>query len=98
MDKLPNNSAKERLEKINNINNMQSLIEYHVYIMKPRPMDPWIKIDGEVVKVNQNIEVDEKLIEKLNTEPKDLEWIHDYYIYSIRNIKKGLGDLTEVSK
>ena len=88
-------SVKERLSKINEIDSISSLINYHKEIMKQRNQTQWIDIKDDNIKVYNPIKIPNDLEDELQKEIKDLDWIHDYYIYSIRNIKRGLGDLKD---
>ncbi len=83
--------ARERIELLSKIDNATELINYHKKIMDKRNQSPWIEIDKEnKLKVSININADiDKLKSKLD-KGLDNEWIHDYYIGSIRNIKRGL--------
>jgi len=95
VDNITSPSVKERLSKINQIKDIPSLIDYHKEIMKQRKQTQWIDIKDDKIKVYNPIKVSNNLEDKLGDKIEDLDWIHDYYIYSIRNIKRGLGDLTD---
>jgi hypothetical protein len=81
----------ERKNELLNIKDAKSLIEYHKNIMQMRNQRPWLEeVDGKI-KVNILEDEDkEKLEKELNKKIEDVDWIHDYYISSLKEIKKGL--------
>ena len=83
--------AKERLTKLDKINSIETLINYHVNIMESRGHSPWITLNDGVINTNIKKTNEKKDIEKKLKLPFDqMPWIHDYYISSVFNIKKGL--------
>jgi len=84
-------SAQYRIQKIKKIKDYKSFINYHKEIMKLRGQFPWIEIIDETIKVklfrnNTLQDVEDELKKGID----NIEWIHDYYISSIKNIKQGL--------
>ena len=81
----------DRKNELLNIKDAKSLIEYHKHIMQMRNQRPWLEeVDGKI-KVNILEDVDkEKLEKELSKKIEDVDWIHGYYIDSLKEIKKGL--------
>jgi hypothetical protein len=52
---------------------------------------PWLEeVDGKI-KINILEDEDKEELEKeLNKKIENVDWIHDYYISSLKEIKKGL--------
>lgn len=85
-----NSSVYFRVEELKKIKDFESLIEYNKIVMEKRGQTSWIEfkkdttIKTNIVKnINHNIE--DLLSNKL-----DNNWLNDYYIYSMRSIKRGL--------
>ena len=78
-----------RMEDIEKIQDYRTLIEYHEKIMISRLQSPWLtltstdEISVRITKKGSNVESMLKI--GLNN-----EWIHDYYITSMKSIKIGL--------
>lgn len=91
-----NCGAKERLEKLQNVQDVESLILYHSNIMKERGHEPWLFIDkNDILQVRVKSRDQKDDIEnKLKLELDEISWIHDYYIWSVVNIKKGFKNET----
>jgi len=84
-------SAKNRIDELQKVQDYQSLLEYHQQIMKSRGQFPWVEIIENRIRVNiSKNKTLERIEEGLQKGIENIEWIHDYYIYSIRNIKQGL--------
>ena len=86
-----NNIDFERKNELLNIKNTKSLIEYHKNIMQMRNQRPWLEeVDGKI-KVNILEDENKEELEKgLSKKIEDVDWRHDYYISSLKEIKKGL--------
>jgi hypothetical protein len=87
-----NNEAKNRLEKLTNIQNITSLIEYHKEVMKLRDQNAWMEIDeNKKIKVNNfHSELENSDEDVLCESSKLLNWKRNYYLNSVDSIKKGL--------
>jgi len=85
--------AKKRLSALNKVDSIEELINYHTTIMQDRGHQPWIKIDDEgIIRTTiKKVSGKEELEERLDQELSEISWIHDYYISSVLNIKKGLS-------
>lgn len=86
-----NNSVYFRVEELKKIKDYKSLIEYHRIVMKKRGQSPWIELKKDsTIKTNivKNINHD---IENLLSNKLDNDWSNDYYIHSMRSIKRGLN-------
>ena len=84
-------SAFERLNELNKIIDVTTLITYHTEIMKIRGHEPWVKIIDNIIKVD--VQTQENLVDVikvLDAGVDSIDWAHDYYTRSVRNIKKGL--------
>jgi len=83
-----------RLAEINNIVDAKGLIKYHQKLMEQRQKSFWIKINenmNDKIKIfNKSKKNKKTIIEKLDKEIEAIDWINDYYIRSIMNIKMGL--------
>lgn len=85
-----NTSVYSRVEELKKIKDYETLIEYHKIVMEKRGQTPWIELKKDstiktnIVK-NINYDIEEFLSNKLTN-----DWSNDYYIYSMRNIKRGL--------
>ncbi len=83
-----------RLTEINNIADVKELIEYHQKLMEQRKKSSWIKINenmNDKIKVFNKSKKDKKtIIEELDKDIEVIDWINDYYLHSIINIKIGL--------
>lgn len=86
-----NTSVFERVKELKKIKDYQTLIDYHKLVMKKREQIPWIKIENDTIKSNIIKNINPKEIKVLREIKLDYDWIHDYYIYSMRNIKSGLS-------
>ncbi len=78
-----------RIENLKAIKDYHTLIEYHKVVMAGRGQSPWIDLTlkNEIsVKITKGSSDVELILEN----GLDNEWIHDYYITSMRNIKIGL--------
>ncbi|MEA2100826.1 MAG: hypothetical protein U9P72_11935, partial [Campylobacterota bacterium] len=86
--------TKDRLEKLRSVQSVESLISYHSEIMKERGHEPWLYIDkDDILQVRvKTRENKDDIEEKLKFELDDISWIHDYYIWSVVNIKKGFNN------
>lgn len=85
-----NTSIFGRVEELKNIKDYETLIDYHKIVMQKRGQTPWIELKSDnTIKTNImkniNYDIEDLLDKKLNN-----DWLHDYYIYSMRNIKRGL--------
>ena len=91
----PENSVtKERLSKLTKIplnekdlaNSVSRLIEYHKEIMDYRGLFPWFSLaeDGNIHHVARMYNL--AALDK----QKPTDWIHDYYIYSLKSLRAGL--------
>lgn len=84
-------SAKIRLYELSKIKDVATLIHYHKEIMISRGHVPWVSVVNGKVKVditkNGNIDT---VLKILDEGVDNIDWIHDYYIWSVRSIKKGL--------
>lgn len=85
-----NSSAQSRITELQKVQDYRSLLEYHKQIMESRGQFPWVKIVDKKIHVNisKNQTLD-KIKDALEKEIDHIEWIHDYYIFSIRSIKDG---------
>ena len=88
-------AAKKRLQELNQVDSIEKLIEYHKNIMEERGHYPWINIDDNTIKASvKKIKNKEGLSDKLKDEFSQIQWIHDYYLSSVLNIKKGFKNGT----
>ena len=72
------------------IETYEDLINYHNRVMEDRKQLPWIELNNNKIKVNILKENNlNKTVDKLKT--NNIEWIHDYYVSSLIELKKGLG-------
>lgn len=86
-------SAKERLEQLSKIKDIKSIIQYHTEIMLARGHTPWLTMDEITNKIKVEISrrgSQEEVETKLASEIKDQSWIHNYYLWSVESIKRGL--------
>ena len=60
--------------------------------MQERKHQPWLQIDddGIIRTTIKKVRAKDELEERLEKEFGEFPWIHDYYISSVVNIKKGL--------
>jgi hypothetical protein len=96
-EKLSKDGTKERLNLLQKVRDIESLIEFHKEVMEARGYASWLKIENDKLIVDvKSKEEKEKLEEKLEiVVERGLEntpWLHSYYLGSIRSIKKGFND------
>lgn len=83
-------SVKYRIEELGQITDYKTLIKYHEKLMKEqRGQNPWIELKDDTIKVNIVKNSKNDIVNRLDKE-MDNDWVNDYYIRSIRNIKQGL--------
>ena len=59
--------------------------------MNKRSQMPWIELkNDEILKTNIAKNIASNKSEELLSKGLNNDWLNDYYIYSIRNIKRGL--------
>ena len=59
--------------------------------MNKRSQMPWIELkNDEILKTNIAKNIASNKSEELLSKGLNYDWLNDYYIYSIRNIKRGL--------
>jgi len=98
-EKISQDGTKERLNELEKVKDIETLIVYHKQVMESRGYASWLKIENEklVVDVRSKEEKD-KLEEKLEHVEKNgienIPWLHSYYMGSIRSIKKGFTNET----
>jgi hypothetical protein len=84
-------STQERLNKLGCIESIETFIAYHTEVMQDRGHEPWLKIYEEMIKVEVFSRENKEEIEKnLSLSIGEQPWIHDYYLRSVENIKRGL--------
>ena len=84
------NEAIKRLQKMININDIKSLLDYHSEIMILRDQKEWIEIKDNKISINTfstNLEINE---DTLCEKKENRDWNRNYYINSVYSIKKGL--------
>ena len=86
------NEAKNRLQKMTEIYDVKSLIDYHSEIMGAREQQDWIDKDtkDKKIKIN-NFSTDLEIDEDTLCEKKEYpDWNRNYYLNSVYYIKRGL--------
>jgi hypothetical protein len=90
-----NSSVSSRIEQLKEIKDYKMFINYHKTIMEKRAQMPWIELkDDKTIKSNLMKNINSEETEKLLSNGLKNDWINDYYIHSIRNIKRGLENET----
>ena len=89
-----NCGTKDRLEKLRSVQSVETLISYHNDIMTERGHETWLYIDeNDILQVRvKTRESKDDIEEKLEMELDEILWIHDYYIWSVVNIKRGFNN------
>ena len=86
-----NTSVFLRVEELKKIKDYKTLLEYHKIVMKKRGQIPWIELQNdEILKTNIAKNIASNKSEELLSKGLNNDWLNDYYIYSMRNIKRGL--------
>lgn len=86
-----NTSVYLRVEELKKIKDYKTLLEYHKIVMNKRSQMPWIELkNDEILKTNIAKNIASNKSEELLFKGLNNDWLNDYYIYSIRNIKRGL--------
>ena len=86
-----NTSVYLRVEELKKIKDYKTLLEYHKIVMNKRSQMPWIELkNDEILKTNIAKNIASNKSEELLSKGLNNDWLNDYYIYSIRNIKRGL--------
>ena len=86
-----NTSIFLRVEELKKIKDYKTLLEYHKIVMNKRSQMPWIELkNDEILKTNIAKNIASNKSEELLSKGLNNDWLNDYYIYSIRNIKRGL--------
>ena len=94
-EKISKDGVKERLNELNKVENIESLIAYHREVMKSRGYASWLKIENDRLVVDvKSKEEKEELENKLVYSLKDIPWLHSYYLTSVISIKKGFSNET----
>lgn len=86
-----NTSIFLRVEELKKIKDYKTLLEYHKIVMNKRSQMPLIELkNDEILKTNIAKNIASNKSEELLSKGLNNDWLNDYYIYSIRNIKRGL--------
>lgn len=86
-----NTSVFLRIEELKKIKDYKTLLEYHKIVMNKRGQMPWIELkNDEILKTNVTKNIDSNKLGELLSKNLNNDWLNDYYIYSMRNIKRGL--------
>lgn len=86
-----NTSVFLRIEELKKIKDYNTLLEYHKIVMNKRGQMPWIELkNDEILKTNVTKNIDSNKLGELLSKNLNNDWLNDYYIYSMRNIKRGL--------
>lgn len=85
-----NSSVYFRIEELKKIKDYESLIDYHRVVMEKRGQTPWIELKKDTTIKTNIVKNINHNIENLLSNKLDNNWLNDYYIYSMRSIKRGL--------
>ena len=77
-------------EELKKIKDYESLIDYHRVVMEKRGQTPWIELKKDTTIKTNIVKNINHNIENLLSNKLDNNWLNDYYIYSMRSIKRGL--------
>ena len=86
-----NTSVFYRVEELKKVKNYETLVDYHKIVMQKRGQTPWIELKDGTIKTNIFKNTDGNKLEESLSKGLNNDWINDYYINSMRNIKHGLS-------
>lgn len=90
---ITSSSIKDRVNSLRNVTNYKELIKYHKTIMDLRGQNSWLELKEDSIKVNLIQNSSSDLEDRLKN-GLDNDWLNDYYLRSIKNIKAGLDNET----
>jgi len=98
-ESISKDGTKERLNALQKVEDIESLIIFHKDVMEARGYASWLKIENNTLIVDvkskeEKSDIEEKLEVVKEYGLKNISWLHSYYAGSIRSIKKGFNDET----